>query len=303
MDWSQYRQRYLEVGLAFVQTRMIGLSASEAFVDFPDRLPGSVRDDARVAIARASAGLEKQLADAIVDPEDASSALEADIDTSPTSKEDPQWEGFGRLALTRFALIHFLGEEHPRLDFEYSFRAQCLVMLIASLEGFLADSVRAACHAEPRLLKSRQNKKVEWGAVVDAEDKRALLEHLVERFLDDDFKPGPLSSRLTQLRNDFGLGLNVGAEELDVIRRAEQIRHALVHNSGRVDRTFLDAVPNTPLGEGDLIPLSGQFVDHVGAALGVVSSEVFFGISEKFFGIDPDEVASIFRFSRTPTTD
>lgn len=297
MEWREYHQRYLNAVAGLVQTGMIALAASESFADFPNRLPDHIRKPVLSTFAQVAKAIEKKFGiggqnEEKSAPDPGRSGEEGTPNDFDLGVSDDRWSKFGHLALMRLALKEVSDHKVRSLNWERQFCAQCLVMMIAHLEGFLKDSLRAICRTEPRTLKKYKDRKIDWGTVLETPDRDALLNHLIERFLRQEVEPGSVCSALDTLRGDFGLRLQIGSEE-ETVKRAEQIRHAAVHNAGRVDKSYLRLTSATDLAEGEEIPISPLYVHNLGGSAGAICSEVFFAASRKFFDVDATQKTPI----------
>ena len=81
-----------------------------------------------------------------------------------------------------YALLVKEGRSPNAFNFRSALFRQQLVMVIAHLEAFLGDSIRAICAAEPRVLESTQ-KQITWSAALAYADRAALLAGLADSFV------------------------------------------------------------------------------------------------------------------------
>jgi len=124
----------------------------------------------------------------------------------------------------------------PKPDFYPVIYAQELVMHLAHLDGFLADSLRAMCAARAELLCREE--KVSWEEVVKAGSYETLLRLLVEEYV----LRIRLAIRARQgllLESVHGLIIPTEADLLATIGQAEAVRHLVVYNASRVSHEYI----------------------------------------------------------------
>ena len=106
--------------------------------------------------------------------------------------------------------------------------------------------------------------------------------------------------RFTVLASEHGLDLDIQESDLQSIDEAEQVRHVLVHNSGRVSSEYLRRTHRRDLVIGDDIPMSREYAAGVSILSALLCGDLYMGVSEKFFGVDPEHFGPVMRRGRRP---
>jgi len=189
-----------------------------------------------------------------------------------------------------------LGRKPRKFDFARRLRAQELVMLLAHFDAFMADSVRAICKGAPDTLK--RSKTLTWEGILQCESWDNLVAHLIEEMA---FSFGWNSARqkIEALQKEFGVVVSANEKDLVTLETAEQFRHLLVHNDGRVSREY-NKRARKALRIGTPIDISRRFIDEVTSAVSMVASDTFIAVATKFFSADPASLTGIWRRNAMP---
>jgi hypothetical protein len=196
----------------------------------------------------------------------------------------PSFEGAATIAC---AALGKLGLSPESLDFEGPLWSQQLVMVIAHLDAFVGDSVRAVCRARPDVL--RRKKQVQWETVIACGNWDAVIGRLAEDFVYELSWKG-LSERLEEIKKHFGLAFDPSNVDMEELERAEQARHLIMHNAGRVTPEYLTRTGRTDVHPGAALAIGQAEVERVAEAAAFVGDEFFRAISTKFFGKKPSDL-------------
>jgi glucose-6-phosphate isomerase len=154
-------------------------------------------------------------------------------------------------------------------------------MVLAHVDGFMADVLRTVCRTCPHVLR-RGDKKLTWHSIIASGSWDALVEQLVEDYtLSHGMKSVP--KRLDALKGELGVDVALAPEARETLLEAEQVRHIFIHNGGRVSAEFLKRTSRTDLSIGQYFPLTLDYLDKAhGAAMQLVDG-LFRAISSKYF--------------------
>ena len=256
--------------LVIQQTRIVTLVAKEALKEFPSKaaLPSNLYKKFQINLRQ----FLKNILEMIKKSEEKSLSFETE-----KTKTDELFASWIIGAAASFEL-----ENSFEWDLESLICAQELVMLFAHLEAFMADSLRTICYARPDVLKG--NKMIDWNTILSCGGWDELLDHLIERYV---YEIGweSIQKRVNLLNQKFGLKIKFPETELKLIEEAEQIRHILVHNGGRINKKFITMTGRDDLVIDEPIKVKPKYVHQISIAMLALTSEIFRNVSEKFFGI------------------
>ncbi len=288
MTPSQYRQRYLDFQTALGQTRIVAFGAVIALDDFPMNLPGSFPRDLQNALSH----FGKTVLEAVETARARGESLTVDLslDTLPA-----EHRSIGE-SIVHMLMSYWLGRSEagdqnpPKPDFRSIIYAQELVMHLAHLDGFLADSLRAMCVARPELLC--REKKISWEEVVQAGSYESLLGLLVEEYVYE-FGWQSARERVGKLESVHGLVIPTASSVLDAIDEAEQVRHLVVHNASRVSREYIRRAGKSDVQIGTPVSIQASLVAKVAASVQELAEDVFVAVAAKYFGKPHEEAAGL----------
>ena len=280
MNHEDYAKRYHDLVASVGETRVIALAAGPSLEEFPEHLRGGVKEAAVEALGQLARTLEEVTADG--PPDDT-------VTIDLPGVEGPSDEGLKRLIVNSFVARIFAEEEPGMFEVTNALHAQELVMILAHLEAFLADTIRAICMADPRVL--RRGKKVSWEEVVSCGGWDELMTFLSEEYA---FETGwkSIPERIEHLRDQHGLEIDVPEGPMAQLAAAEQLRHLILHNGGRVSPEFLRRT-GADYEVGEKIVIDGAFGGSVAFAALALANAVFDTVSEKFFETSLDEVGGV----------
>jgi hypothetical protein len=75
-----------------------------------------------------------------------------------------------------------------------------------------------------------------------------------------------------------------------LLENARNIRHAVVHNGGRVSEKFKQRIKSKSFVMGQIIPITFDYLEDVLSVSQVLASELFVAVSEKYFEIDGSNI-------------
>jgi hypothetical protein len=279
MDLPEYRRRYFDAVGAIDQTRLITVVAAEVLTDFPKRLPPELLESISRALEHMVRGLQELLPAIRRDARGTRKKATRIRRSAPgftLTFDTPAAERTLFLFLTR----SLSGEGNLEFDFSRPLYAQQLVMTLAHLDAFLADSLRAACRRESRLL--RRGRQLTWEQALNAGGWESLLDLLVDEYCYE-FGWKTVSDKVLHLRSELGVPLEPPDDDLLALSEAEQVRHIIIHNGGRVSREFLRRTRRTDLHLDELIPVPAEYADHVATLSAILCADTFIAVSKKFF--------------------
>jgi hypothetical protein len=167
MEIADYRQIYMNFHIAVEQTHLMSLVAGDALKDFPNRLPTE-------AILGTYVDLRDMLDKFIRQREKGRTKPNKRAAQYQINVKNPLAGSSIQLLLTQV----LAGKNPKELDFDRVLYAQELVMLIAHLDAFLGDSLRAICRTEPKVLHS--NKQMRWDIILKQGNWENLMESMIE---------------------------------------------------------------------------------------------------------------------------
>lgn len=277
MDWDSYRLRYVNAKKAIFQSRVTSLAAHEALKDFPKNLSPKQNKEIK--------GLLNKLLD-IGDKIDQDSNIS--IYSQPNSQKFETKHHVGTItgSVFHFLILHALeGKGIEHINFEPLLLSQELIILIAHVDAFISDSIRAMCKVNPKIMISE--KKISWRDIIEAENWDNLISFLIE---EHSYKLGweSITNRINHICERHGLKISIS----DAIRRlseAEQLRHIIIHNGSRVSQEYLKKTGRTDVELDELIIITQEYTKQVAEDALLLINNLFLSISNKFFGVDIEE--------------
>jgi hypothetical protein len=277
MELSEYKQAYFDLEVALNQTVVISMAAREALRDFPDRLP----EDARAAFSEAIKFLQASLRN--TEGEDL-------LATSPSthSLSHP----ITGPALLLLLMNSLRGSTVKNLNFSALLAGQELVMILAHFEAFLAETIRAMCSSRPELLRRR--KEITWDKVMQCGDWNTLTNHLISEY-SLEFGWKSLPDKLRLLRDEHGIAYELPSTDLTLLEDAEQLRHIIIHNGGRVSAEYLRRTARRDVPIGQVLEIDEDLPAAVGIAAELLSAEIFRSVASKFFSASEADFLGVVR--------
>ena len=292
MNWDQYRASYHGFLASLAQARLITKVGQLVFDEFPRKLPQDVRDSLQSGLRQIS-----QLIHCATEgiPESSASAIESSS-SSPDNTADPKSIVFSTLEVMIYEL-KLASSSRTRSSRKKSLinlpavsrlaSSQELVMIMAHLDAFTGQSIRAICNQRPEVLKTSQQ--LTWSDVIGCKTWDGILTHLVEQFV---YATGwkSFNECLELLSKRFGITIKLSARERKVLTRAELIRHLLVHNGGRISGEYVKRTGASAGKVGHQIYFPDSFVEEACEYAKWYGRSLFRAVSCKFFGIPAGQV-------------
>lgn len=296
--WENYRKIHIDYMLSINQIKVLSLTAGQVFSDFPKRLPENIRKPLMANLQEFLRLTGKKLKK--------KEEIEIEITTHgfvpklngekvEYSKDDRDriigntlfistiMMGFTKAQLdklhkTKFKISH-------KIDFERVLYFQELVMNFSYLNAFVDDSLRVICKICPEILK--RSKKIEWNAIISCGSWEKIMDHLIERFVREDFSYKSVIERVELLRKEIGLKINYPKNSLSFLEEAELFRNLIVHNFGRINNQYIRKSGRTDLNVDMVVPVTFAYVDKLSYESQLLASIIFKEIALNFFKI-PD---------------
>lgn len=286
--WKDYKATYHDSMMGLKQTEFQTLITREVLREFPGNLPEHLKEtliNSLVEIGKTA------LKGAHVAEEGKEGSF-----SIPTSKNENDQR---LLDLTTFFTLRLWTLEKGKTKetkeviqqgFERIISSQTLVMVFAHIDAFLADTVRTICFIHPEIL--RNEKKIDWATAIAFENKEQLLEYLRESFVLEFGSPN-LSKRIEYLSKNLGVEIDRTKIDLELLDIAENTRHIIIHNGGKVSQEFLKRTKRTDVKTGDFIPIDFAYADLITKSSHHLITEVFGAVARKFFGVKESDLHTL----------
>ena len=118
------------------------------------------------------------------------------------------------------------------------------------------------------------------------------MEYLRERFVLEFGSPN-ITKRIKYLSKDLNIKINYSNLNLELLDEAENARHIIIHNGGKVSQEYLERTKRTDLSIGEFLPTGFDYADSVAKASHKLINEVFQSVSEKFFDAKESDTHSL----------
>lgn len=286
--WEGYREVFSNYLMAISQIEVLILVSREATKDFPKNLPQELRSPLAEALREMGSAL-MEVATAAREGKKVAKSIKLPKDPIKSKLVESAFSLF--FAQTKPTTLHETSKTFE-VGFEKVLSSQALIMVFAHIEGFMADTLRVVCTVRPDVLKSE--KKVDWATALAFDKKEDLISYLTERYVFE-FGWQNLPKRLELLKKDTGLEIEYPQSELELIAMAENIRHVIVHNAGRVNQAYIEKTGRTDLAVGDLVPVTLEYIYQLSNAARMLASDLFFAVSKKFFDIEDKKLVGTLR--------
>ena len=280
MDYAEFHKRYHATIAAMQETHVTTLAAAAVLFNFPDGLPEPTRTTLTEAFQqmRERLFITEDEAEANAEPATKGKSLKFDFADDPLAGPI-----FGMLMLRMFAGVKNIRD----VDVLPALFAQELITILAHLDGFSSDVVRAACECDPRLLK--RGKQITWEAALATGSWDSLISQLTDDYVFE-FSWKSWQQRFRHLVDDVGLDLAPEPEMLEVLDEAYQMRHIIVHASGRATREYLARTRRTDVAVGARLPVDARYISRVHPSAAIVCAEMFRSTATKFFGATKEDL-------------
>lgn len=276
-----FKVQYSSFCQSLAQTQLLATIASHSLGDFPRRLPSDLREPLAVAF-RELAGKFNEAANSWEG--NSVTDLNVTLDLSQLNIHGATSQTFTSLSIEWLLSSDFINSartfENAGSQFHAAACHQAVAMLIAHLDGFLSDSVRAICLAQPSILKSKR--KATWEELLEFKTIEELRRHLVSEYVEEFGRSGVLV-RLERLQNEVGLKLNLPEEDSTTLQLYEKRRHLIIHNAGIATSSYLSESKDPSAEVGKLLAISEDDVQELAGTVKNIGGTVFTSIVYKFF--------------------
>lgn len=281
----EYQMRYKEYLASLRVNRVISLAANEALVNFPQNLPRNPARAIRVGLQEALEKLESVTSSdwqKVPENELKEGQQEAYVLNipAPTLESESAKHPIVGATWQLFSIILSADKKISDFDFDRPVNAQHLVMVVAYIDAFLADSLRYICMVEPR--KLRRNKNMTWNTIVEAGDWDSIIERIIDEYCFE-FGVKSLKERVKELKESHGLELTIPEDILDELDYIERIRHVVIHNGGKVSQEFMARTKRNDYKIGYLIPITEELLSKLNWIAENFGTDVFSAIEKKYF--------------------
>lgn len=278
MDWKAYQTKYWKYELSANQTRLLNQMCGYIFDQFPNRIPKELKEGWLKNLTSVHEIFEKLIK---MNETKISESIDIDQNEYFEKNKDNLLSSIFNNQLSVFLAMFNIGiRDKFKIDFEQLLFAQELVIQLAHIESFMVDSLKTISILRPETLKC--NKKINWDKVIELGSWEKILENLIEDYTYE-FGMKSINEQIEFLQEKYNMNLGLTTNEIAIFKEAENIRHIIVHNGGRVSKEFIDKTNNKNYQIGDYIPISANFVINAVNAFLFLASELYHAISKKFF--------------------
>ena len=275
MKWTDYRKKYRNFLIAMYQAQLTTLAAGAALDEFPKNLPPRLKEGLFEELREVAKALEA-VAKSIEEP--MLGGVNGERPESKIRKSSPAfWPMF---SLMSTSVLEGRGYQTP--DFTQVIYKQQLVMIVAHLEAFLGDSIRAICYRHPDIV-TRSQKQISWADALSHRSRTKLLSSLVELYVAGLRASKSVCSIVEGLNKELRLEARIDHPGFADFTMAEQVRHLVVHSGGYVDSKFKKKTASK-LAVGAEYTVTSAFLETATVAALVVAQILFDAVSKKFFG-------------------
>jgi hypothetical protein len=103
--------------------------------------------------------------------------------------------------------------------------------------------------------------------------------------------------RIKMLKERYGIDGFVDCGTMKTLRDGEMIRHLIVHNGRKVSQEYLNQTHGTDAKLGEVIPITGAYIEKLGLKSRIFIRNFFISVSMKFFKKNKEELAEILPFT------
>ena len=282
MQWEKYRATYQVYEFSMALTSLATMVGADIYRDFPARLP---------------LDLAKRFEEA---SREVLSQLEA-FGPVPGGDESARFVHLGKSGenmfihrvldmMTAMVMLGYTDPKEIDLGLQSAVCSQALVMYFAHLDAFLADTLRMLCQVNPQILST--GKKIAWETIMALGGWDELIDHLTEQYAFE-FGWGTVRQRVESFEGRLGLAIGLSESELQSLSEAENLRHIVIHNGGRVSEEFVARTGRTDLAPGTIVRVTLEYVEGVLDLSRLLANRVFRAVSAKFFGKDDSTMVGV----------
>jgi len=170
------------------------------------------------------------------------------------------------------------GRKLTEVDFERLILYQEIIMNYSLAEGFVHDSIRAACNVCPDILK-KETKQMTFREIMESGTWEKIFENLVERYAYD-LGYGSIKEKLENVENEYRIDV---IEYEDSLKKINVIRNAIVHNGAKINSDYIAIMDEPNLVIGNEMTLDKQIIHKILNKLNQNMDNLYRKISIKFF--------------------
>jgi hypothetical protein len=265
---EKYGQIFNDFCVGLKQIEILCAVATYTLDDFPNNLPENLRRSLVTAITEIS----EQLNHDKTKPE----PQIVDVEVALNSKLEKQ--------LVQSVLEFIMMKSNKKVkkitdpNFGRVICSQSLIIVFAHLEAFMTDTIKFICDACPEVLKSK-NKKISFEDALKFESNIKQL--LIDRYTYE-FGWKSIDEKLAFFKSEFGLKLEIVDSNIDVLKEAENVRHIIVHNGGRISQQFIDKSKNKRFKIGGFVTFSFREIIAISQITHYLASKMYVETIKKF---------------------
>jgi hypothetical protein len=276
--WEAYAKKYHNSRVLIEQLTVLSIVANEVLKDFPRNLPTKLGS----FLLKIMEGMAEAMRNSKLEPiEGSPGQLRVQTSVKFEESEDGEWPELVSSA-TQILMSQSLVGLPFRLDFEGSLRAQEVVMLLAHLDGFMVETLRAVCRIRPEVLK-KASKSASWEDIVECGGWEELLDFLSEKYSYEFGWMESIKNRISFLEEQFKLKLDIPSEDLVFIEKMENVRHVIVHNGGIVSKEYVSRTSESDLAIGTPVSITEIMITRLSTLTALLCERIYKQISVKFF--------------------
>lgn len=276
-SFTHYKNIYENFVISLNQSITVTKFARHYLDNFPNNLPHDTREAFERELSK--------LAQLTIDSLEESGGEKVDL-----RLEFPAEDDLAPLVILAFTYMNF-GIDVEDINFDRITLSQRLIMIFAYLDAFLGDTIRTICTVEPSILKT--NKNLTWETIINLGSFDAVFEKMIDEFTFN-FGWKNIYEKIEFLSERIGLDISIPEEELRNLLLAENIRHAFIHNGGKITQIFLDKFPGEfEASVGDQIPIDDKYIRLLEETVINLGGYIFSSVCEKFYSIDPQNTENV----------
>jgi len=277
IGFTDYKEIYENFVISLNQSMTVTRFARHYLDNFPNKLPSDTREAFERELSK--------IAQLTIDSLEESGNEKVDL-----RLEFPSGDDLAPLVILAYTHMNF-GISVEDINFDRITLSQRLIMIFAYMDAFLGDTIRIICRVEPSILKT--NKKFTWETIINFRDYDAIFERMVDEF-SYDFGWKNIFGKIEFLLERIGLEIPISEEDLRNLLIAENIRHAFIHNGGKVSQVLMDKFPGKfDSTVGDQIPIDEKYIRDLEEAVLNLGGSIFTSVCEKFYSIDPHNTENV----------
>jgi hypothetical protein len=265
---ENYKQIFNDFCIGLKQIEILCSVATYTLEDFPNNLPENLGRSVTLAIGEISKQLNYD--------ENNSNPQVIDVEVLLNSELEKQ------LALS---VLEFLMMKPVKMinritdyNFERIICPQSLIIVFAHFEAFMVDTIKFICETRPEVLKSK-SKKISFEDALEFENN--IKQFLTDQYTNE-FNWKSVEDKLNFFKSEFGIKLDIEDSNLEALVNAENIRHIVVHNGGRMSQQFINKSKKKDFKIGDLVYFSFKEIINISKLTHYIASKIYVETIRKF---------------------